>query len=200
MREDRTEGATVKKFNDVIERIEYLRNFIGLNKSRFSSEIGMKPQTYNNFIGSQGSKPNIELISGIVNTFGVNPKWLLNGNGPIFDEELRPQSREKPTGYKEGAGIQYGHVREEMTRLSQNLDQDELENLQSELKSLEPRLLSLESHLRNMERVHLPLHEQVISFFRKFYEVEPLVALAEFKITLERIEKHIENKSKSSKK
>ena len=71
----------MKKFPEIIERVEYVRKYFGLNKSEFSARIGMKPQTYNNFIGSQGSKPNIELIFGVVNEFEVNPHWLLNGVG-----------------------------------------------------------------------------------------------------------------------
>ena len=59
---------------------------LSMNKSRFSARIGMKPQTYNNFIGPQGSKPNIELLLGMLNVYHVNPYWLLNGTGEIFLE------------------------------------------------------------------------------------------------------------------
>ena len=45
------------KFGDIIETVEITREQTGLNKSQFSARIGMKPQTYNNFVGSQGSKP-----------------------------------------------------------------------------------------------------------------------------------------------
>ena len=73
-----------QKFPEIIERIEYVRRYLSLNKSQFSQRIGMKPQTYNNFIGVQGSKPNIELIYGLFNVYHVNPNWLLNGTGSIF--------------------------------------------------------------------------------------------------------------------
>jgi len=73
-----------QKFEDVIARVEQIRHTVGLNKSRFSARVGMSPQTYNNFVGSQGSKPNIELIHGVVREFNVNPMWLLNGSGPTF--------------------------------------------------------------------------------------------------------------------
>lgn len=79
-----------KQNDEIIQRIEYVRNYLGLNKSRFSTEIGLKPQTYNNFIGSQASKPSVELILGIVSRFGANPGWLLNGSGPVFSER-RPE-------------------------------------------------------------------------------------------------------------
>ncbi len=73
-----------QKFPEIIERIEYVRRYLSLNKSQFSERIGMKPQTYNNFIGQQASKPSIELIYGVVDRFSVNPYWLLTGTGEIF--------------------------------------------------------------------------------------------------------------------
>ena len=76
--------AKRQKFSEIIERVERVRNRLALNKSRFSQSIGMRPQTYNNFVGSQGSKPNIELICGLINTYNVNPDWLLTGSGDIF--------------------------------------------------------------------------------------------------------------------
>ena len=86
--------AKERKFSEIIERIEYVRRRLSLNKSRFSKGIGMMPQTYNNFIGAQGSKPSIELILGLVNVYHVNPYWLLNGTGEIF---LEPSpDKEKP--------------------------------------------------------------------------------------------------------
>jgi transcriptional regulator with XRE-family HTH domain len=88
-----------KRSEEIIQRIEYIRNYLGLNKSRFSTEIGLKPQTYNNFIGAQASKPSVELILGIVNRFGVSPTWLLNGGGPVFQERTAEQeSRFGPSG------------------------------------------------------------------------------------------------------
>lgn len=77
----------MKRFGEVIGRVEEVRKKLGLNKSQFSRQIGMKPQTYNNFVGSQGSKPNIELIYGIVREFNVNPMWLLDGRGETFQGE-----------------------------------------------------------------------------------------------------------------
>ena len=73
-----------QKFPEIIERVEYVRRYLSLNKSQFSQRIGMTPQTYNNFIGAQGSKPNIELLYGLFNVYHVNPMWLLNGIGAIF--------------------------------------------------------------------------------------------------------------------
>ena len=72
-----------QKFPEIIERIEYVRRYLSLNKSQFCRRIGMTPQTYNNFIGQQASKPSVDLIFGVVNELHVNPMWLLNGIGAI---------------------------------------------------------------------------------------------------------------------
>ncbi|MCZ6627462.1 MAG: helix-turn-helix transcriptional regulator [SAR324 cluster bacterium] len=71
-------------YKDIVERAESVRKLLSMNKSRFSRRIGMKPQSYNNFTGAQGSKPNLELIYGLVNEYKVNPRWLLNGVGEMF--------------------------------------------------------------------------------------------------------------------
>lgn len=69
----------IHQFQDVIERVEQVRKGLGLNKSQFSSRIGMKPQSYNNFTGAQSTKPSIELIMGVVTKYSVDPLWLLTG-------------------------------------------------------------------------------------------------------------------------
>ena len=76
--------AKEQRYSEIIERVEYVRGRLSMNKSRFCKGIGMKPQSYNNIIGPQGSKPNIELILGMVNVYHVNPYWLLDGIGDVF--------------------------------------------------------------------------------------------------------------------
>ena len=76
--------AKQQKFPEIIERVEYVRKYLGLNKKEFCGRFGMQPQTYLNYIGPQGSSPSIELIYGVFNEFHVNPTWLLNGTGEIF--------------------------------------------------------------------------------------------------------------------
>ena len=94
--------AKERKFSEIIERVEYVRGRLSMNKSQFSERIGMKPQTYNNFISAQGSKPNIELLLGMLNVYHVNPYWLLNGTGEIFlkssPDREKPKSRPSPDG------------------------------------------------------------------------------------------------------
>lgn len=66
-------------YHAVLERVEQVRIDHRLNKSRFSERIGIKPQTYNNFIGAQGSKPSVQLLMGVSDAFGVSMDWLCFG-------------------------------------------------------------------------------------------------------------------------
>ena len=59
----------------------------------------MMPQTYNNFVGTQGSKPSIELVHGVGSRFNVNLTWLLYGKGAVFLDQENALS-ELPTGIR----------------------------------------------------------------------------------------------------
>lgn len=172
----------IKKFSEIIDRIEYLRNLLKLNKSRFSSEIGMKPQTYNNFIGAQGSKPNLELITGIVNTFGVNPLWLLNGNGPIFLDEQKASSYR---GLLQHGLADLGEGRADYPMAA---DPDAMGALREELKDLEPLLENVESRIKTLEHVYQPIVDRYVGVIKRYYELDPVSAVEEVKEMLKRVE------------
>ena len=78
------EMAKQQKYPEIIERIEYVRQYLGMNKKEFCGRFGMQPQTYLNYIGPQGSDPSVELLLGVINEYHVNPTWLLLGTGEIF--------------------------------------------------------------------------------------------------------------------
>lgn len=169
----------MKKFEDIIERIEYVRKYLSLNKSRFSSGIGMKPQTYNNFIGSQGSKPNIELIRGIVNRYAVNPTWLLNGSGEVFTDEA---------SLAHAVGGEHLHVAEgEGDTLSRKLS-DSLNDLQLQLKSLDPVLSQADDRIRELKAGQQPLVEGLARIMEKYLEIDPVGANREIRIFIQKLD------------
>jgi transcriptional regulator with XRE-family HTH domain len=174
----------LRKFPEIIERIEYTRTHLGLNKSRFSAEIGMKPQTYNNFIGSQGSKPNVELIYGIVTRFGVNPIWLFTGSGAMFMDSRggggAPMTRSQVAEI--GASGGYGSS-DSATRL--------VEDLKQELMAIEPLLRKVEGEIKKIEGTHAPLLERVVTVMRRYLELDPGKAVEDIKRLLERMEQQL---------
>jgi hypothetical protein len=183
--------SKAKKFSDIIERIEHLRKLLNLNKSRFSGDIGMKPQTYNNFIGAQGSKPNVELIFGIVNKFGANPMWLLNGSGPIFlDESKSAEYLGRSPVYRSEAAV-FGTVHEDRAGFGGAVPKVDQEALQTEARALEPILRKAEGQLQDVEQARMTVLERSMGLLRRYYEVAPAATLAEMRSLLQRIEQRL---------
>jgi transcriptional regulator with XRE-family HTH domain len=181
-----------KKFADIIERIEYLRNLLNLNKSRFSADIGMKPQTYNNFIGAQGSKPNVELIFGIVNQFGVNPMWLLNGSGSIFsDESKSAHYLGRSPAYRAEMASGAAAVHDERATFGAAPSRADLDALRAELKAMEPVLQKAETQLQQAEQSRLNVLDRCISLLRRFYEMDAAAAVTELRGLLQRMEQRL---------
>lgn len=171
----------MRKFPEIIERIEYIRTHLGLNKSRFSAEIGMKPQTYNNFIGSQGSKPNVELIYGIVTRFGVNPIWLFTGAGAMFlDSRGGPGPGGTPA---KGVDLAAIGAADASTRV--------VEELRRELIKIEPLLRTVESEIKKIEGTHSSLLDRIVSVISRYLELDPVQGTEEVRQMLERMEKRL---------
>jgi transcriptional regulator with XRE-family HTH domain len=168
----------LRKFSDIIERVEQLRAHLGLNKSRFSAEIGMKPQTYNNFIGSQGSKPNVELLHGIVARFGVNPLWVFTGQGAMFLEGRGY------AGGRPGAGM---HVAEAGVPSLSGVTFP----LSHEFAAIEPLLRKVEDQMKRLESGQLSLLERVVSVMKRYIELYPNEAAEELKQMLGRMEQRM---------
>jgi transcriptional regulator with XRE-family HTH domain len=176
--------APLRKFPEIIERIEYVRTHLGLNKSRFSAEIGMKPQTYNNFIGAQGSKPNVELLYGIVTRFGVNPVWLFTGSGPVFMDN---RGGPGPVSLRSQVGESAVSRGYEGTESPAQL----VESLKNELIAIEPLLRKIENEIRKLEGTHAPLLERLIAVMKRYLELEPAKAVEDIKQMLARMEEQL---------
>lgn len=79
-------------YHEIIKRVEEVRHQARLNKSAFSARLGMKPQTYNNFIGKQGSKASVALVAGVCQAFDADANWLLLG---VASSSLLSRARQK---------------------------------------------------------------------------------------------------------
>lgn len=152
------------KFNEIIERTEQLRNQLGMNKSRFSNRISMKPQTYNNFLGAQSTKPNIELIYGIIQQYNVNPMWLLRGEGSMFREGGSPNLV--------GDGMPFRPF-ESSPELRGAID--ESGNM----------LKDIEGHMQHSIPGGIPAIYHSIELLKKYFEIDPIYTINEVKKMLE---------------
>ena len=169
----------MNKFAIIIERIEHVRKYLNVNKSRFSSDIGMKPQTYNNFIGAQGSKPSVDLIHGVVDRYGVNPTWLLNGNGDVFSEEAKLSYAMEGAPFQSAEGDGDSLAR----KFSGSLNE-----MQMQLKSLDPALSQTETRIRELKSSQQPLIEGLTNLMKMYLEIDPVGANREIRIFIQKLD------------
>lgn len=80
--------STDEKYTaQVTDRIEEIRKHLGLSKLAYCERIGFSYSNYSQITGTRGSKPNVELVHDVIRHTGVNPMWLLTGDGPMFSDE-----------------------------------------------------------------------------------------------------------------
>lgn len=155
------------KFNEIIERTEQLRNQLGMNKSRFSNRIGMKPQTYNNFLGAQSTKPNIELIYGIIQQYNVNPMWLLRGEGTMFREGGSPNLGGDAMPYRQF---------------------ETSPELRSAVDESGQVLKNIEGRMQHTIPGGIPAINHSIEILKRYFEIDPIYTIHEVKKMLEGFE------------
>jgi transcriptional regulator with XRE-family HTH domain len=175
----------VQRFSDIIERVERVRMSLKLNKSQFAKLVGLTPQTYNNFVGAQGSKPNVELLHGIVTQVGVNPLWVLTGKGSIFmgkpADSVSPLARIHRMQEEVAESVSHHPAEDDPHRAA--------------LASLEPLLLRVEEHLRRIEVGHSPLLNRLQSVLAQYLKTNPDDVKREVEELLKRVEGHLVSKA-----
>jgi len=75
--------------NKYSERLEQLRNTLGLKKIEFSNKLGLAQQTYINY--SRDRAPSLECLSNTIETFGINCHWLMTGEGEMFPKDKQSE-------------------------------------------------------------------------------------------------------------
>lgn len=137
------------RFQDVIDRVETARKALGLTKTGFARGFGMKPQSYNNFVGQQGSKPSIDLIYGVVAAYRINPEWLLNGVGDIFlGEDHDMERKQSPFEGPEKGGVKLAPPIGRKEKRLRQVDR-KLEKLKRAFAELEVEIRSLNTRTYN---------------------------------------------------
>lgn len=167
-----------KHHAEIIERIEHVRKIRMLNKSKFCSAFGMKPQTYNNFIGVQQSKPNIDLIYGVVQKYDVNPFWLLQGIGRIYSTDA--DNMVIGEGAKGGGSL---------LAMRPELKSEAYRDLREQLDEIFPLLDEMRQRLRQLEITQIPLLESLMGLVKRYMELDPTAATNEVNQMIERLRK-----------
>lgn len=65
------------------ERVKTLRKVLQLNQTEFGKKIGITMRAVQKWENGE-SKPQNSTLKSLINTFNVNPDWLLNGTGEMF--------------------------------------------------------------------------------------------------------------------
>lgn len=76
--------------DSIAERLRLLRG--KKSQSDFSADIGLLQTTYGRYERGQ-SAPDTDTVATICRTLGVNPRWLILGEEPMYDAEA---SQERP--------------------------------------------------------------------------------------------------------
>ncbi len=176
-----------QKFPEIIGRVEHVRKHLKLNKSGFAGNMGIKPQTYNNFVGFQKSKPNIELLHGLYSVYQVNPVWLLNGKGSMFVHG--GYSGNKPDSGYSTPDLPAMALHEP----SVEAGVDERWEAQARGQRLSMNLSQMEMQMRRMEKDNLAPIDYLIAYVKRFYQLHPTDVAKEMQDLLTRLTERYSN-------
>jgi len=97
------------------ERLEGVRERLGLTVVAFAEKLGIPYRTYVNY--KSGRTPPAELLVAAVAAFQVSPAWLISGQGPMFQTDsattaaVAPRSNAAPLD--EDSEIEAASIEEE---------------------------------------------------------------------------------------
>jgi phage repressor protein C with HTH and peptisase S24 domain len=85
----RKSGTKVEPFGQLTERIEQVREGLGLSRLAFCRQIGFPYARYHHITGERRSKPSADLLQAVAAHTDVSPQWLLSGAGPVTRSQAR---------------------------------------------------------------------------------------------------------------
>jgi phage repressor protein C with HTH and peptisase S24 domain len=77
----RKKETNVDIFARLKERIEQVREELGLSRMAFCRRIGFPYPRYHHITGERNSKPTADLLAAVAEHTDVDPHWLLSGEG-----------------------------------------------------------------------------------------------------------------------
>ena len=111
---------------DIFDRIEYLvEKETNGNSEKFGELVGVTGQTIRNVSKFKRNKPNLDLITKILQNFvWLSPDWLLLGKGSIHRKECSPDNDTSNTSPEwllkriEELAIENNDLKKEICRLT----------------------------------------------------------------------------------
>lgn len=87
---------------EIQDRITTLIESLDTNMSAFAKEIGVSVSIVRSICKGRRSKPSFDVVKKILDTYpNLNPRWLIQGTGEMYDETNRITANELQTQINE---------------------------------------------------------------------------------------------------
>lgn len=83
---------------DIVDRLQEIIEYAGLNISSFAKAIGVVDQTIRGIVTQRRNKPGFDILAKILQTFTwVNAEWLITGKGEMIKQETNLKIEQSPS-------------------------------------------------------------------------------------------------------
>ena len=123
---------------DIIDRLQEIIDYAGLNVSSFAKKIGVVDQTIRGIVVQRRNKPGFDILSKILQTFTwINAEWLITGKGEMIKQETTAKTENSPSlteliQYLREKDLKIEKLIEEKTELKIKFEMAKKTNVQKE--------------------------------------------------------------------
>ncbi len=83
---------------DIIDRLQEIITYEGMNVSSFAKKIGVVDQTIRGIVVQRRNKPGFDILDKILQTYNwINAEWLITGKGEMVKREYTTQTEQNPS-------------------------------------------------------------------------------------------------------
>ena len=83
---------------DIIDRLQEIIDYAGLNVSSFAKKIGVVDQTIRGIVVQRRNKPGFDILAKILQTFTwIDAEWLITGKGEMIKQETTVKTESNPS-------------------------------------------------------------------------------------------------------
>ena len=123
---------------DIIDRLQEIIDYAGLNVSSFAKKIGVVDQTIRGIVVQRRNKPGFDILAKILQTSTwINAEWLITGKGEMIKQETTAKTENSPSlteliQYLREKDLKIEKLIEEKTELKIKFEMAKKTNVQKE--------------------------------------------------------------------
>ena len=123
---------------DIIDRLQEIIDYAGLNVSSFAKKIGVVDQTIRGIVVPRRNKTGFDILAKILQTFTwINAEWLITGKGEMIKQETTAKTENSPSlteliQYLREKDLKIEKLIEEKTELKIKFEMAKKTNVQKE--------------------------------------------------------------------